>query len=74
MRIIKPNNQQNDEKQNAEINEKLSDLKELYDFYSNGTYFFVRTNGASPYEELGELKLAPRLKILLLCSRMRFIS
>ena len=50
---------------------KLSDLKELYDFYSNGTYFFVRTNGASPYEELGELKLAPRLKILLLCSNIK---
>ena len=53
------------------LKQKLSDLKELYDFYSNGTYFFVRTNGASPYEELGELKLAPRLKILLLCSNIK---
>ena len=53
------------------LKQKLSDLKELYDFYSNGTYFFVRTNGASPYEELGELKLAPRLTILFLCSNIK---
>ena len=50
---------------------KLSDLNDLYDFYSNGTHFFVRTNGASPYEELGELKLAPRFKILVLCSNVK---
>ena len=42
----------------------LSELTELYDFYSNETYFFVRTNGSTLYEELWELKLATKINIL----------
>ena len=49
----------------------LSELTELYDFYSNETYFFVRTNGSTPYEELGELKLATKINILIICSNMK---
>ena len=50
---------------------KLSELKEPYDFYSNETYFFVRTNGATPYEELGELKLSTRTLVLSVSSNMK---
>ena len=46
------------------LKSKLSELTEPYDFYSNETYFFVKTNGATPYEELGELKLSTRIKII----------
>jgi flagellar biosynthesis chaperone FliJ len=53
------------------LKKTLSELTEAYDFCSNGTYFFVRTNGATPYEELGELKLAPRIKILILHSNVK---
>ena len=53
------------------LKKNLLELTELYDFYSNGTYFFVRTNGATPYEELGELKLAPKIHILILCSNLK---
>ena len=44
----------------------ISELTELYDFYSNDTYLFIRTNGSTPYEELGELKLSPKIKILII--------
>ena len=53
------------------LKSKLSELNELYDFFSNGTYFFVRTNGATPYEELGELKLAPKIMLLTVSSNMK---
>ena len=53
------------------LKSELSELSELYDFYSNEKYLYVRTNGASPYEELGELKLAPRLFVLIMCSNVK---
>ena len=53
------------------LKSKLSDLTELYDFYSNETYFFVRTNGSTPFEELGELKLSTRAMILAVSSNMK---
>lgn len=53
------------------LKSKLSELTEPYDFYSNGSYLFVRTNGATPYEELGELKLATRIMILVTNSNMK---
>ena len=53
------------------LKQNLIELTELYDFCSDGTYFYVRTNGATPYEELGELKLAPRLKLLILRSNFK---
>jgi hypothetical protein len=49
----------------------LSELTEPYDFYCDETYLFVRTKGATPYEELGELKLATRLMILITNSNMK---
>ena len=33
--------------------------------------FFFRTNGLTPYEELGELKLAQKIKILIISSNMK---
>jgi hypothetical protein len=53
------------------LKHNLSELTEVYDFCSNGTYFFVKTNGATPYEELGELKLAPKMKILIIGSNLK---
>ena len=53
------------------LKKDLSELTEPYDFCSNGTYFFMRTNGATPYKELGELKLAPRFNILILSSNLK---
>ena len=46
------------------VKKSISELTELYDYYTNESHLFIRTNGSSPYEELGELKLAPRIKIL----------
>jgi hypothetical protein len=34
-------------------------------------YLFVRTNGATPFEELGELKLASKIKILFIDSNVK---
>jgi hypothetical protein len=34
-------------------------------------YLFVRTNGATPFEELGELKLASKIKILVIDSNVK---
>ena len=53
------------------LKSKLSELTEPYDFYSNETYFFVKTNGATPYEELGELKLSTRTMVLTISSNMK---
>ena len=53
------------------VKKNLSELTELYDFYSNKTYFFMKTNGRTPYEELGELKLAPCLSVFIMCSNIK---
>jgi hypothetical protein len=50
---------------------KLTELTELYDFYSNKTHLFVRTNGATPYEELGELKIAPAISVIIMSSNLK---
>jgi hypothetical protein len=49
----------------------LSELTQLYDFCSDDRYLFVRTNGATPFEELGELKLASKIKILFIDSNVK---
>ena len=48
------------------VKRKLSELTELYDYYTNESHLFIRTNGSTPYEELGELKVAPRIRILVI--------
>jgi hypothetical protein len=49
----------------------LSELTQPYDFCSDDRYLFVRTNGATPFEELGELKLASKIKILVIDSNVK---
>ena len=46
------------------VKKSISDLTDLYDYYTNESHLFIKTNGSTPYEELGELKFAPRIKIL----------
>ena len=46
------------------VKKSISELTELYDYYTNESHLFIRTNGSTPYEELGELKFAPRVRIL----------
>ena len=53
------------------LKKTLSELTEPYDYYYNERYLFVRTNGATPYEELGELKLATGISILVMRSNIK---
>ena len=53
------------------VKTNMSSLIDLYDFYTNESHLFIRTNGSTPYEELGELKMAPRIKILIIHSNTK---
>ena len=49
---------------------KTTFLNNIYDFYCDGTFLYIKTNGKSPYEELGELKLATRTNLLFMTSSL----
>ena len=53
------------------VKTNMSSLIDLYDFYTNESHLFIRTNGSNPYDELGELKMAPRIKILIIYSNTK---
>ncbi len=52
----------------------FTELKDPYDFFCDGTYLFIKTNGKTPYEELGTLKLATRIYLLMLHSNMKVMN
>ena len=61
-----------DEKNNTYYNLKtnISDIENLYDFFCDGTYLYIKTNKTTPFEEFGILKLATNIKLFNLHSNM----
>lgn len=47
----------------------LSSLKNEYDFYCDGTYIYFKSS-TNPYQKLGSLKLATRIKLITLKSNL----